>query len=230
MTTVEQERALCPRCASAVEPLQEYCVECGLRLPHEQSSALDRASAGLAERHPWSSGWVLPALLGLVVAILGTAAAIAISDDTQQESAPATATGGSLTVTGAQETLTAPEPPTATTAPAPATTAPPPVTAPPTRPAVPRSITWPPGNRGWTIVLLSVPQANGRPAAAERAEEARDGGLRRVGVLNSSRFASLHPGYYVVFHGVFDSEAEATSALQRARGVFRLAYVRQITP
>ena len=79
-------------------------------------------------------------------------------------------------------------------------------------------------------MLLSVPQANGRPAAAERAEEARDGGLRRVGILNSSRFASLHPGYYVVFHGVFDSEAEATSALQRARGVFRLAYVRQITP
>jgi hypothetical protein len=49
-------------------------------------------------------------------------------------------------------------------------------------------------------------------------------------VLNSSRFASLHPGYFVVFHGVFDSDAEATSALPRARGVFRLAYVRQIVP
>ncbi len=221
------ERTLCPRCSSPVEPQQEYCVECGLRLPHAAPPAPDGASSGHPDRQPRSGGWVLPALLALVVAILGTAAAIAISDDTQEESAPATATGGSLTVTGAQETLTAPEPPATTAA---ATTAPPTTTAPPARPTVPRVITWPPGRGGWTIVLLSVPQGNGRAAAAERAEQARDGGLRRVGILDSSRFASLHPGYYVVFHGVFDSEAEATSALQRARGVFRLAYVRQITP
>ena len=204
-------------------------MECGLRLPREQPLAIERASQRLAERRGWSGSWILPALLGLVVAILGTAAAVAISDDTSPQAAPSTATGGSLTVTGNPETLTAPEPPTATTAPAP-TTAPPATTAAPARPAVPRTIVWPPGQRGWTIVLLSVPQADGRQAATDRAEEARAGGLRRVGILNSSRFASLKPGYYVVFHGVFDSDAEATSALQRARGVFRLAYVREITP
>jgi hypothetical protein len=51
-----------------------------------------------------------------------------------------------------------------------------------------------------------------------------------VGVLNSSRFASLHPGYFVVFSGIFESQAEATSALPRARSAFPLAYQREIVP
>jgi len=211
--------ASCPSCSAAVDPGQEYCVDCGSRLPQERPTALDLATAGLAERHPWSAGWIVPALLGLAVAVLGTGAALAISDDAQPQAAPSTATGGSLTFTG-QDTLTAPEPPAPTPAPAPR----------PARPAVPRAIAWPPRRRGWTIVLLSAPQSDGRAAAAERAEGARRGGLRRVGILNSSRFASLHPGYYVIFQGVFDSEAEATSALPRARGVFRPAYVREIVP
>ena len=228
MSAAELRRARCPRCSGTVEPLQEYCLECGLRLPPQRPYAVERAAGELDRRHGWGPGWLVPALLGLVVAILGTATAIAISGSADEETAPSTATGGSLTVTDLQETLTAPEPPAAT---APAARAARPATpAPPRRPAVPRAIAWPPGKRGWTIVLLSVPQDNGRAAATERAEEARRRGLRRVGVLNSARFASLKPGYYVVFHGVFESEAEATSALQRARGVFRLAYSREIVP
>ena len=82
----------------------------------------------------------------------------------------------------------------------------------------------------WTIVLLSLPQANGRAAAAAKAAEARSGGLRRVGVLDSSKYASLHPGYYVVFTGIFGSEPEAASSLQRARAVFPAAYQREIIP
>jgi len=79
-------------------------------------------------------------------------------------------------------------------------------------------------------VLVSLPQANGRDAAAAQAKKARDGRLRRVGILDSSRYASLHPGYYVVFQGVYDDEAEASSALQRARAVFPSAYQREIVP
>jgi hypothetical protein len=133
-------------------------------------------------------------------------------------------------VTEATPTLTAPEPPatTATTAP-PVTTAPPPTTT-SGPPPVPAAITWPRDRRGWTIVLLSVPTSNGRAAATEQATRARGRGLRRVGVLDSSRYASLHPGYYVVFQGVYASEAEAASALQRARAVFPNAYQREIVP
>ena len=79
-------------------------------------------------------------------------------------------------------------------------------------------------------MLLSLPQANGLAAATAKAAEARRAGLRRVGVLDSGRYASLHPGYYVLFFGVFDSEAEAASALQRARAVFPAAYQREIIP
>jgi len=100
----------------------------------------------------------------------------------------------------------------------------------PAPPANPAAVSWPRNRRGWTIVLLSLPQANGRAAAVAKATEARGGGLRRVGVLNSSRYASLHPGYYVVFTGIFETEPEAASALQRARAVFPAAYQREIVP
>jgi hypothetical protein len=218
--------ARCPRCNATVQPGQEYCLECGGRLEPQPAGPVARASTAVAERHEWAGTWLVPALLGLVIAVLGTGAAIAISGDGEEESAIPTATGGSLTVTGTP-TLTAPEPTTAatrTTAPTTTTTAPPP---PPVNPA---AITWPADRRGWTIVLLSLPQANGRDAAAAQAKKARDGGLRRVGVLDSSRYASLHPGYYVVFQGVYADEAEASSALQRARAVFPSAYQREIVP
>ena len=216
----------CPRCSAAVEPHQEYCLECGARLPDERTTASDRAAAHVPERRSWSDGWVAPALLGLLIAVIGTGAAIAISDDGESPAAAPTATGGSRTAPETTSTLTAPEPTSPAPTTAPATTAPRPTTT-PRRPA---TLAWPQERRGWTIVLLSVPQANGREAADARAAEARRNGIPNVGVLNSSRFASLHPGYYVVFSGIFDSQAEATSALPRARSAFPLAYQRQIVP
>lgn len=220
----------CPRCGEEVESTQEYCLECGARVEHATPGPVERAAATVTERHPWARPWVVPALLGLVVAVVGAAAAIAISGERDEPAAPSTATGGSLTA--AQDTVTLVPPQTSVPATTVATTtAPPPTTTTaPKPPGVPAAVSWPAGRRGWTIVLLSLPQANGRDAAEAKAREARSGGLRRVGVLDSSRFASLHPGYYVVFTGVFGSEAEAASALQRARAIFPAAYQRQIVP
>ena len=221
-----ERQRVCPRCSATVEPLQEYCLECGLRLPAEGTTPLGTASAQPAERDSWSGGWIVPALLGLLIAVLGTGAAIAISDDGESPAAVTAATGGSSTAPETTSTLTAPEP-----------TAPAPTTAPPTTartttaaPRPPATLAWPRDRRGWTIVLVSLPQSIGRDGADERAAEARRGGLPNVGVLNSSRFASLHPGYFVVFTGIFDSQAEATSALPRARSAFPLAYQREIVP
>lgn len=217
----------CPRCQAVVTPGQEYCLECGGRLGQDTQTRVERVSAGVVDRHAWARPWVVPALVGLVIAVVGTGAAIAISGDGDDTGAVSVATGGSLTATNDTSTLTAPEP---TTAPATTATVPPTTTAPPPPPTNPAVAAWPTGRKGWTIVLLSLPQSNGLAAAETQAKRARDGGLRQVGVLDSSKFASLHPGYYVVFTGIYDTEPEASSALQRARAVFGTAYQRQIVP
>ena len=73
-----------------------------------------------------------------------------------------------------------------------------------------------------------MPKVDGRDAAVARAGEARQKGLQRVGVLDSSRFASLHPGYWMVFAGVYPSEPEAASHLREAKAVQRSARTQRI--
>lgn len=87
---------------------------------------------------------------------------------------------------------------------------------------------WPAGEDGWTIALASLPQTGGRRVAIARARDARKAGLPQVGILDSSRYASLHPGYWIVFTGLYTSEAEATSALEPARRYARTAAVRRV--
>ena len=58
-------------------------------------------------------------------------------------------------------------------------------------------------------MLVSYPKTNGLPSARSTAAKAAKASLRRVGVLDSSRFASLQPGYYVVFTGIFPTRADA---------------------
>jgi hypothetical protein len=50
-------------------------------------------------------------------------------------------------------------------------------------------------------------------------------------VLDSSRYPSLHPGYYVVFSGVYDSLSSAQAAASRAADAgYGNAYARRVTP
>jgi hypothetical protein len=88
---------------------------------------------------------------------------------------------------------------------------------------------WPARTSAWTNILVSVPKVDGRDAAVARAEQARRRGLRRVGVLDSSRFASLHPGYWMVFAGVYSSQPEAASRLREARAVQRGARTQRVS-
>ena len=93
-----------------------------------------------------------------------------------------------------------------------------------------RLATWPRTARGWTIVLVSVPKTKGRDEAVAVAQQARTRGLRGVGVLDSSRFASLRPGYWMTFTGRYPSEADATGSLRRARVVVKGARVQKVDP
>jgi len=152
------------------------------------------------------AGWVPRSALAALVALAGGAVAIAATGGGGGDTQVVTATGGFATL------------PSSSTLPSPAGD------------ASAGVADWPSGEDGWTIVLASLPQTRGSKPAIARARQARARGLQAVGVLDSSRYASLRPGYWIVFSGVYASEAEATSALGSAREVTRAATVRHIVP
>jgi hypothetical protein len=169
-------------------------------------------------------------LLGLVIAIAGATAAIVLADaGAENKPIVATQAGSAHAPTTAAESTTVTLPSvTATTGPPETPTEPPPQAT--TAPA-PGSLTaWPAGQSGYTVVLESLPSSSGRSLAVARARAASRAGLPQVGVLDSSLYSSLHPGYYVVFSGIYTSrgQADAARAAAAAKG-FRLAYSREIT-
>jgi hypothetical protein len=89
---------------------------------------------------------------------------------------------------------------------------------------------WPAQGTAYTDVLESVPLSSGRAIAVARARAAQAAALPKDGVLVSANYTSLHPGYYVVFSGVFSTPAAASTALAtvHARG-FPDAYVARVT-
>jgi len=91
------------------------------------------------------------------------------------------------------------------------------------------NVTWPAGKDGYSIFLKSVPTSEGRAKADAAAQRARNNGLPQVGVLNSTDFSSLRPGYWVTFTGIYDTQQQANAALPnaRARG-FPTAYTRPV--
>jgi hypothetical protein len=221
---------VCPRCGAPREPGQEYCLDCGHRLSPEPGLA-GRLSGAWQARFGWYPGaWFWRVLLGLVIAIAGATAAIVLTD-AGAENNPIVATQGGQahTPTTAPETATVTLPSVTTETGPPSTpSVPPPANT--TAPA-PGSLTaWPAGQSGFTVVLESIPTSAGRSLALARAKAASTAGLPQVGILDSGRYSSLHPGYYVVFSGIYSSKGQADSAqATAAEKGFRLAYSREIT-
>jgi SPOR domain len=84
-----------------------------------------------------------------------------------------------------------------------------------------------PGGSGYTAILTSETSQAAAEATQARAASA---GLD-AGVLNSSDYSSLRPGYWVVFSGTFDTSQEAAARAQRAQGLgFGSAYPRFVSP
>lgn len=237
----EEHRDFCPRCGVAYEPLQEYCLECGARLPTNRGVVGVLASSW-QRRFAWYPGdWVWPVLLFLALTIAATAAVLAANATRSNASSPAVATTdvplgpgqtrGTVPVVTTSTLPNAPQP-TITTGPLPS--------APGSRPTTPGATTprpnpnalavWPASKSGFTIVLESLPVAGGRTNAVARARRAKQNGLKDVGVLASSQYSSLHPGYYVVFSGIYASQDAAVAGLSaaHARG-FPDAYQTRVT-
>jgi hypothetical protein len=179
------------------------CPRCGASVAGGQEYCLE---CGSRQQGRWRVGPPPADTRGLrlrvgalaAVAVAGAAVAIAIASNGSGPAAVRTALGGSATV--------------------PASTVQP----------NHRLAQWARSESGWTIVLVSVPKTRGRDKAVAVAQEARSRGLRQVGVLDSSMFASLRPGYWMTFSGKYESEAEATSVLRRARSAIKGARVAQV--
>jgi hypothetical protein len=228
------EPGLCPRCGAPHDPYQEYCLECGHRLPPPY---------GMRTREIWSRDsplWLWAALLALLLVALVAGAIVAIAatrDDKEgrpRSSIPVVSTSQSTTDTVGIIT----QPPTVTINPPTttfgatttlATTTFGSTTTLSTTTTTTGNVTWPAGKDGYSIFLKSVPTSEGRAQADAAARRARNNGLSQVGVLNSSDFSSLRPGYWVTFTGIYDTQQQANAALPnaRARG-FPLAYVREV--
>ncbi len=207
-------------------------MECGYRL-RPAAGVFGRLSSAWQARFGWYPGdWIWPVLLGFVIAVAGATAAIVLAD-AGADNGPLVATEGgparSPTTTLEQATVALPSVPTGTSAgPPPTPTTPPPATTTAPRPGA--LTAWPTGQSGFTVVLESIPSSGGRTLALERARAASRAGLPQVGVLDSSRYSSLHPGYYVIFSGIYSSrpQADRARAAALAKG-FGAAYAREIT-
>jgi hypothetical protein len=190
----------------------------------------------------WSSGsplWLWAALAALLLVALVAGAIVAVAatrEDKESEpgtSIPVVSTSPSTTDTVGVLT----QPPTVTINP-PTTTFGTTSTIPTTTTTITTTlgttttsstVTWPAGRNGYSIFLKSVPTSQGRAKADEAAQRARNNGLTQVGVLNSSNYQSLNPGYWVTFTGIYDTQQQANAALPNARSKgFPTAYTRPV--
>jgi hypothetical protein len=188
---------VCRTCGAPADLGQEYCLECGNRILPPR-------------RAPAFAAWIVPALVALIVATAGAAAAIAAAHDrTKTSSRPIVA------ISPLQPFPTPPQP----AAPKPAKGK--------AGKTTQRLMAWPSTN-GYTIVLASLPLSSGVSVPRKKAFFALRKGLRQVGVLVSSSYPSLQPGYYVIFSGVYPSLADAESSLETAKASFPGAYARPI--
>ena len=226
---------LCPRCGAPFDEGQQYCLDCGFRLD-AGGGLVGRLAGGWRDRFGWYPGdWVWPVLLGLVVAVVGGTVAVVVTDSSrggngtlvathagtprEPVTPPVTATVALPTVPSGTPTTTGP--PTTQTQSPPSTSKPPPAGG---------LSAWPANRNGYTVVIESIPVNAGRSLAVGRAQAALRAGLPQVGVINSNLYSSLHPGYWVVFSGIYASSGAADSAAQAAQAKgFGAAYSRQIT-
>jgi hypothetical protein len=214
----------CPRCGAPMADRQEWCLACG---------------AAVGTRVVSAPGWRTPIVVASVlVGLAAIAVAIAIvqlADDTDRvEQNPPAAVAASPTPPAAATPGAAPS-----VTPAPSATpdstlpeasgkeTPEPSSTPESTPSGGGSgdAKWPAGKSGWTVVLASdTTESDARSKADDFAGE----GISGVGVLHSDDFSSLKPGFWVVFAGRYDSQSEASDALDGIEA--KDAYIRRIEP
>jgi cell division protein FtsN len=235
----------CTTCAARLEDDQTYCLDCGSPTP-------------LAPRLTRSSRSVAILAIALAVLGIGAGAlayAMAADDEPvlgsvtrSTETAPGaplpTETSGGFpplpadTTGGFPSTGTTPLIPPTGTGFGTTTSGVPPVTGTntfttPVKPTTSRTPTtpsgsggdWPAGTTAWTAQVSSVRDKGDAEALKTRLRAAGED----AGVLDSSDFDELEPGYYVVFSGTFDSRAQAIAHAAELKSTYPDVFARRLS-
>jgi hypothetical protein len=217
--TLGEHGQTCKRCGASLSSDQRYCLNCGepraaARVPYCELLDADDNETAAAAPLPraaatfWTgqggTGWnPVVALVGVAViaVVLGVGVLIgrSVSSSTKRASAPQV-----ITVGGAA---------------GPATTG-------ATAPTATFKGDWPAGKDGYTVQLQALPKAGTQPAAVAAAKRAASGkGATAVGGLDSDQYPSLDGGNYVVYSGIYKTQAEAGKALKGLKKAFPQAQV-----
>ncbi len=246
----------CEVCGAPLEPDQTYCLECGSPTPlaprlHRGGKAaailagamivlgLGAGALAFAVVNDDGGGSSGTDTIGIPVTTGGatvppppetapTVGTLPADTTFTTPTAPIT-TPTTPTATGPAtgfDTVTGPSTAPATTKPsttkAPATTTAPPATT--STPPASGASDWPNGRTAWTAILASVRSESDARAAKSRVAAGGD----PAGVLFSTDFPDLRPGYWVVFSGTYDSRNTAIAQATKLRPDFPTAYARRI--
>jgi hypothetical protein len=219
--TLGQPGELCAGCGVPLAADQRYCLNCGYRraesrVPYREVLPGAASRSGGGDGPPGATGpapspagpapgaWTPTVALigvGVVAVVLGVGVLIgrSVSGSTKRASAPQVITVGG-------------------TAAGPATTA---------ANAGPKFTgDWPAGKDGYTVELKALPKAGTQPAAVAAAKgEAGGKGAAKIGALDSDSYPGLAGGQYVVYSGVYKTQAEAAKALKGLKKAFPQAKV-----
>jgi hypothetical protein len=239
----------CTECGNELEPGQPYCLECGAPTPDAPKLRRKIGPAGILAIGLIALGVGAGALAYAIAkdddtAAVTTSTVSTIPTDTGLPTFPTGTVGteptSSVDVTDTQSTFptfpttstfpTFPTTPTdVTTLTTPTFTSPtttPTFTTPTTTPTTPSSgaDTWPDGTSGWTVILASTTSQSDATAFRDQVR----GTGRSAGLIDSSLYATLEPGYWVVWTGVYSSRTEAINQAEILRATYPGAYAQRI--
>ena len=218
---------LCAGCGAPLAPDQRYCLNCGYRRADSRvpyTEVLPRAASGRdggpgppgatgaasAPAGPAPGGWTPTVALigvGVVAVVLGVGVLIgrSVSGSTKRASAPQVISVGGAAAgagTGTASTNAGPK----------------------------FKGDWPAGKDAYTVELKALPKAGTQPAAVAAAKtDAQSKGAAKVGALDSDSYAGLAGGQYIVYSGVYKTQAEAAKALKGLKKGFPQAKVIHVT-
>jgi SPOR domain len=163
--------------AAEPAPTATRCERCGAPLASDQEWCIECGTARTMIQRP--RGWTIPlAVVGTVVLLFAAGFAIALINLSSEANRDAAALSTTTSKTASPTTSS---------------------------PSAPPFAKWPPGVKGWTVVLAG---STSHATAEALATPIRASGIT-VGILDSSRHKAMTPGQWLVFAGHYPTQAAA---------------------